>query len=86
MTDADGRWTFDWKDWDAWTSRFPASQVYAGLPATQTTDGWINPESLFYGVMPRMQSASNYGGAMLWDRSGDTAYDGYYGKAIKDFV
>ncbi|XP_006663122.2 xylanase inhibitor protein 1-like [Oryza brachyantha] len=82
----DGKPANFWEAWDAWTSRFPASKVYVGLAAAQTTDGWINPESLFYGVMPRAQAASNYGGAMLWDRSGDSAYDGYYGKAIKSFV
>uniref|UniRef100_A0A0D9WMZ6 GH18 domain-containing protein n=1 Tax=Leersia perrieri TaxID=77586 RepID=A0A0D9WMZ6_9ORYZ len=46
---------------------------------------WINPESLYYGMMQRAQTASNYGGAMLWDRGADKAYDNYYGRALKDF-
>lgn len=86
-TDGEGRRSlFDWEDWDAWTSRFPASQVYVGLPAEETAADWINPESLYYGVMQRAQTASNYGGAMLWDRGADKAYDNYYGRALKDFV
>ncbi|KAJ1275681.1 hypothetical protein BS78_05G154400 [Paspalum vaginatum] len=61
--------------WDWWAAAFPSSRIYLGLPASPEAakEGYLYPKSLYYGVLPVVQKAANYGGVMLWDRYYDKA-------------
>ncbi|CAL4993438.1 unnamed protein product [Urochloa decumbens] len=67
--------------WDSWTAAYPSSRIFLGLPASQEAakEGYLYPKSLYYGVLPVVQKAANYGGVMLWDRYYDESskYSGY---------
>jgi chitinase len=41
--------------------------------------GYVHPKNLFYGVVPVVQKAANYGGIMIWERFADeqTKYSSY---------
>ncbi|WVZ62161.1 hypothetical protein U9M48_011938 [Paspalum notatum var. saurae] len=70
----------DWeREWGKWTAAFPDSGVYVGLPASEKTAGYVHPKNLYYGVIPVVQKAANYGGVMVWDRFADkqSNYSGY---------
>ncbi|XP_062186430.1 xylanase inhibitor protein 1-like [Phragmites australis] len=70
----------DWqREWDKWTAAYPAAQIYVGLPASEQTVGYVHPKNLYYGVIPVVQKAANYGGIMIWDRYDDkrTNYSSY---------
>ncbi|TKW00621.1 hypothetical protein SEVIR_8G122900v4 [Setaria viridis] len=56
--------------WDSWTAAYPSSRIFLGLPASPEAakEGYLYPKSLYYGVLPAVQKAANYGGVMLWDR------------------
>ncbi|CAO2141625.1 unnamed protein product [Urochloa humidicola] len=56
--------------WDSWTAVNPSSRIFLGLPASPEAakEGYLYPKSLYYGVLPVVQKAANYGGVMLWDR------------------
>ncbi|KAL6647597.1 hypothetical protein ACP70R_015034 [Stipagrostis hirtigluma subsp. patula] len=43
------------------------------------TVGYVHPKNLYYGVIPVVQKADNYGGVMIWDRYADkrTNYSSY---------
>ncbi|PNT62722.1 xylanase inhibitor protein 1 [Brachypodium distachyon] len=64
-----GAWVEDaWGKWAA-AYRRPGSRIYLGLTASgKTEDGYLYPKELYYGVIPEVQKAANYGGVMLWDR------------------
>ncbi|KAL6647592.1 hypothetical protein ACP70R_015029 [Stipagrostis hirtigluma subsp. patula] len=66
-------------EWDKWTAAYPNSQIFVGLPASEQTVGYVHPKNLFYGVIPVVQNASNYGGIMIWERYDDkrTNYSSY---------
>ena len=61
------------KVWDSWTAAYPSSRIFLGLPASPEAakEGYLYPKSLYYGVLPVVQKAANYGGVMLWDRNFD---------------
>jgi len=67
------------QEWDKWTAAFPDSTIYFGLPASEQTVGYVHPKNLYYGVVPVVQKAANYGGIMIWDRYADkqTNYSSY---------
>ncbi|KAG8090337.1 hypothetical protein GUJ93_ZPchr0011g28510 [Zizania palustris] len=67
------------KTWNQWTAAYPATRIYLGLPASEQTIGYIHPKNLYYGVIPIIQKADNYGGIMIWDRFSDkrTNYSSY---------
>ncbi|OEL25215.1 Xylanase inhibitor protein 1 [Dichanthelium oligosanthes] len=50
-----------------WTAAYPASRVFYGLLASeeQSETYWIYPKDLYYGVIPVIQRAANYGGVMI---------------------
>ncbi|KAF0906887.1 hypothetical protein E2562_013278 [Oryza meyeriana var. granulata] len=79
----DDNCTQHWDDaWDRWTAAHPRSRIYFGLPAASEEDGrsgYVYPKSLYYGYIPVLQKAANYGGFMLWDRYSDkkSGYSGY---------
>ncbi|KAF8658469.1 hypothetical protein HU200_058922 [Digitaria exilis] len=56
--------------WDRWAATYPSSRIFLGLPASPEAakEGYLYPKSLYYGVLPIVQKAANYGGVMLWDR------------------
>ncbi|KAL6908030.1 hypothetical protein ACP4OV_002200 [Aristida adscensionis] len=58
------------EEWGRWTAAYPGSRIFLGLPASdEAARGyWIFPKDLYYGVMPAVQRAANYGGVMIWDR------------------
>nr|CAB3455857.1 unnamed protein product [Digitaria exilis] len=58
-------------EWDKWTAAYPNSGVYVGLPASEKTVGYVHPKNLYYGVIPVVQKAANYGGIMVWERYAD---------------
>jgi chitinase len=66
-------------EWDKWTKAYPDAQVYVGLPASEQEVGYVHPKNLFYGVVPVVQKAANYGGIMIWERFADkqTKYSSY---------
>ncbi|AQK84540.1 xylanase inhibitor protein 1 [Zea mays] len=73
------------KHWDKWAARYPASQLYVGLAAAESgvPEGAAPPvevylKYLYYSLLPKVQSAPNYGGIMIWDRFSDkrTSYSG----------
>ncbi|CAI9113536.1 OLC1v1014150C1 [Oldenlandia corymbosa var. corymbosa] len=61
--------------WNQWTS-VPANQLFLGLPASSnaTNGGYIPSDVLISQVLPSIQSASNYGGVMLWNKANDQGY------------
>ncbi|CAO2148812.1 unnamed protein product [Urochloa humidicola] len=63
--------------WDSWTVAYPPSRIFLGLPASPEAakEGYLYPKSLYYGVLPVVQKAANYGGVMLWDRYYDERSD-----------
>lgn len=67
------------REWERWTAGHPEAQIYVGLPASEQKVGYVHPKNLFYGVIPVVQKASNYGGIMIWERFEDkrTNYSGY---------
>ena len=67
------------QEWDKWTAAFPEDSIYVGLPASEQTVGYVHPKNLYYGVVPVVQKAANYGGFMIWDRYADkkTNYSSY---------
>ncbi|KAL6880099.1 hypothetical protein ACP4OV_011664 [Aristida adscensionis] len=67
------------QEWNKWTAAYPGSSVFVGLPASEQTPGYVHPKNLFYGVIPVVQKAANYGGIMVWERYDDkrTNYSGY---------
>jgi chitinase len=76
----DGHCAAYWQqEWDKWTAAFPDSGIYVGLPASEQTVGYVHPKNLYYGVVPVVQKAANYGGIMIWDRYADkqTNYSSY---------
>ncbi|KAJ1288027.1 hypothetical protein BS78_02G057000 [Paspalum vaginatum] len=76
----DARCAAYWEqEWGKWTAAFPGSGVYVGLPASEKTVGYVHPKNLYYGVIPVVQRAANYGGVMIWDRFADkqSNYSGY---------
>nr|AET86622.2 class III endochitinase [Dactylis glomerata] len=71
----------DWQqEWDRWTAAFGTSaQIYFGLPASEKKVGYVYPKNLYYGIIPVVQKAANYGGIMVWERFDDkqTGYSSY---------
>ncbi|KAF0889603.1 hypothetical protein E2562_029277 [Oryza meyeriana var. granulata] len=67
------------QEWEKWTAAYPNSGIYVGLPASEQTVGYVHPKNLYYGVIPVVQKAPNYGGVMIWDRYADrrTNYSSY---------
>ncbi|CAL5091047.1 unnamed protein product [Urochloa decumbens] len=67
------------QEWDKWTAAYPQSMIYVGLPASEKTVGYVVPKNLYYGVVPVVQKAANYGGIMIWERYADkqSNYSGY---------
>ncbi|XP_040385477.1 xylanase inhibitor protein 1-like [Oryza brachyantha] len=67
------------QEWEKWTAAYPDSGIYVGLPASEQTVGYVHPKNLYYGVVPVVQKAANYGGVMIWDRYADkrSNYSGY---------
>ncbi|KAL3686098.1 hypothetical protein R1sor_004120 [Riccia sorocarpa] len=57
--------------WNQWTSSLTSSQVFLGVPASDSTDtagsGYIDPNTLVNTILPLIKTASNYGGVMLWN-------------------
>ncbi|KAI4348042.1 hypothetical protein L6164_008804 [Bauhinia variegata] len=77
------------ESWNQWISKedLTDKQVFLGLPASKeitSGSGFIEPEALKKDVLPVLQQASNYGGALLFDRAVDIR-SGYSG-AIKNYV
>jgi chitinase len=69
---ADGYCAAYWQlEWDKWTAAYPNSGIYVGLPASEQTVGYVHPKNLYYGVVPVVQKAANYGGIMIWERFAD---------------
>ncbi|GJM95988.1 hypothetical protein PR202_ga12789 [Eleusine coracana subsp. coracana] len=70
------------QQWDKWTAAYPGSRIFLGLlPSEEQGEYWIFPKDLYYGVMPVVQQAPNYGGVMLWDRFYDER--GNYSSYVK---
>jgi chitinase len=68
----DGYCAANWQaEWDKWTAAYPNSGVYVGLPASEQVVGYVHPKNLYYGVVPVVQKAANYGGIMIWERYAD---------------
>ncbi|XP_066395836.1 xylanase inhibitor protein 1-like [Miscanthus floridulus] len=67
------------QEWDKWTAAFPDAMIFVGLPASEQTVGYVHPKNLYYGGVPVVQKAANYGGIMIWDRFADkqTNYSSY---------
>ncbi|XP_051230638.1 xylanase inhibitor protein 1-like [Lolium perenne] len=68
------------QEWDKWTAAFGTSaQIYFGLPASERKVGYVHPKNLYYGIIPVVQKAANYGGIMVWERFDDkrTGYSSY---------
>ncbi|KAL5204206.1 hypothetical protein ABZP36_009077 [Zizania latifolia] len=72
--------------WLGWTERYPNASVFVGLPAAwnAASDGWVNPASFVFDVVPLVQGTPNYGGVMLWNRYFDKRSS--YGFTIKGMV
>ncbi|KAG8079619.1 hypothetical protein GUJ93_ZPchr0007g5881 [Zizania palustris] len=70
--------TDSWENtWNEWAAAYPHSQIYLGLLASEQAgkSGYIYFKTVYYGVLPLVQRAANYGGVMLWDlRCTDTRY------------
>ncbi|OEL26778.1 Xylanase inhibitor protein 1 [Dichanthelium oligosanthes] len=74
------------EEWKKWTARYPKSQVYLGLAPAESgvpPDGVkgtvaVYLKYLYYDLLPKVQTAPNYGGVMIWDRFSDkkTGYGG----------
>ncbi|KAG8090339.1 hypothetical protein GUJ93_ZPchr0011g27839 [Zizania palustris] len=64
----------------------PNASVFVGLPAAwnAASDGWVNPASFVFDVVPLVQGTPNYGGVMLWNRYLDKRSS--YGLTIKGIV
>lgn len=74
------------KSWDQWTSTFPKSTIFLGLPASKNAanSGYITPSNLTSNVLPAIKNATNYGGVMLWSKYYDTFTN--YTLSIKNYV
>ncbi|KAF5776099.1 putative chitinase [Helianthus annuus] len=76
------------KSWRQWTSSFPGSKIFIGVPASKSGDaassGYIPKPQMTSKVIPFAKMSQNYGGVMLWNRY----FDGlsYYSDAIKSSV
>ncbi|CAN6381060.1 unnamed protein product [Urochloa humidicola] len=73
------------EQWEKWTAAYPKTQIYLGLAAAESgvSEGAEGPvevylKYLYYGLLPEVQKAKNYGGVMVWDRFADkkTGYSG----------
>ncbi|KAL2654212.1 hypothetical protein R1flu_022340 [Riccia fluitans] len=55
--------------WNQWTSSLSSSQVFLGLPASPNAagSGYVDPTTLINDILPQINTASNYGGVMLWN-------------------
>ncbi|THU70736.1 hypothetical protein C4D60_Mb08t28100 [Musa balbisiana] len=72
--------------WGTWTSSLSSSTVFLGLPASPDAagSGYIPPNDLTSQVLPAINTASNYGGIMLWSRYYDL--NSGYGAKVKSSV
>ncbi|RWW15131.1 hypothetical protein GW17_00021046 [Ensete ventricosum] len=72
--------------WGTWTSSLSSSTVFLGLPASQDAagSGYISPGDLTSQVLPAINTASNYGGIMLWSRYFDL--NSGYGATVQSSV
>nr|XP_009415163.2 PREDICTED: acidic endochitinase-like [Musa acuminata subsp. malaccensis] len=72
--------------WGTWTSSLSSSAVFLGLPASTDAagSGYIPPDDLTNQVLPAINTASNYGGIMLWSRYYDL--NSGYGAAVRNSV
>ncbi|KAJ0860997.1 putative chitinase [Helianthus annuus] len=76
------------KSWRQWTSSFPGSKIFIGVPASKSGDaassGYIPKPQMTSKVIPFARMSQNYGGVMLWNRY----FDGlsYYSDAVKSSI
>ncbi|KAL2654218.1 hypothetical protein R1flu_022346 [Riccia fluitans] len=54
--------------WKKWTRSLPHAKVFLGLPAAPGAagNGYVAPKTLTKRILPKIKTASNYGGVMLW--------------------
>ncbi|GJN12089.1 hypothetical protein PR202_ga30335 [Eleusine coracana subsp. coracana] len=67
------------QEWEKWTTAYPYTKIYFGLPASPEAakggQGYVHPKNVYYGILPVAQTAANYGGVMIWNRYYDKLSD-----------
>ncbi|GJN38455.1 hypothetical protein PR202_gb27494 [Eleusine coracana subsp. coracana] len=67
------------QEWEKWTTAYPYTKIYFGLPASPEAakggQGYVHPKNVYYGILPVVQTAANYGGVMIWNRYYDKLSD-----------
>ncbi|XP_038874923.1 acidic endochitinase-like [Benincasa hispida] len=66
--------------WEQWL-KIDANSIFLGLPASPSIGGYIPPKNFIAEVLPSVQTSSNFGGVMLWDRYYDLKNE--YSESIK---
>ena len=60
--------------WNKWVAAVPRVQVFIGVPANDTINGYIPPEVMKSQVLPAINAPGKYGGVMVSNRFLDKGF------------